>query len=151
MAVSDLSPRPLTAPRRRRRWWAVAVLGCLLVAAAWILVQALDSAAVYFYNADEAVAQRDELGDQRFRLQGEVIEVRGGDDEAVRFVVEFNDVRVDVDHSGSQPALFRPGIPVVCEGRWNEAGSAFASDRILVKHSEQYKEENPNRVPSDAP
>ena len=47
-------------------------------------------------------------------------------------------------HEGDPPELFQPGIPVVLEGRWS--GDHFASDRIMVKHSEQYKAGNPDRV-----
>ena len=39
---------------------------------------------------------------------------------------------------------FRPGIPVVLEGHWQ--GAAFASDRIMVKHTSEYREQNPDRV-----
>ena len=41
------------------------------------------------------------------------------------------------------------GIPAVVEGRMQ--GTTFAGDRILVKHTEQYIEENPDRVPEGAP
>ena len=34
------------------------------------------------------------------------------------------------------------------EGHWDRAAQFFASDRILVKHSADYKEENPDRVPA---
>jgi len=40
-------------------------------------------------------------------------------------------------------------VPVVLEGHWQ--GDVFAGDRILVKHSEDYKASNPDHVASDAP
>jgi cytochrome c-type biogenesis protein CcmE len=43
---------------------------------------------------------------------------------------------VKVHHEGDTPALFKPGVPVVCEGRWR--GNTFASDRILIKHDSNY-------------
>ena len=102
-----------------------------------VAYQALSSASLYFYNADEAVAQKADLGDQRFRLQGSVLDDvepsrrRTG----VTFTVTFNGVEVPVHHEGDPPELFEPGIPVVLEGRWASSGEVFESDRILVKHS----------------
>jgi cytochrome c-type biogenesis protein CcmE len=98
------------------------------------------------------------LGTSRFRLQG-VVEgepvrrgrrahhVRGG---------SYNDVDVKVVHTGSEPALFKAGLPVVVEAAWNAAGTEFDSDRLLVKHTEDYKkaddgeyeEQHPDRVPA---
>ena len=36
----------------------------------------------------------------------------------VSFTLIKNDVRVPVQHKGDPPELFRPGIPVVLEGRF---------------------------------
>jgi cytochrome c-type biogenesis protein CcmE len=57
-----------------------------------------------------------------------------------------------VSHQGDPPELFKPGIPVVLEGRFQ--GATFASDRIMVKHSEDYVAKHPSRVttpPSSTP
>jgi cytochrome c-type biogenesis protein CcmE len=35
--------------------------------------------------------------------------------------------------------MFRPGIPVVLEGRWRDGAEVFDSDRMLVKHDETYE------------
>jgi cytochrome c-type biogenesis protein CcmE len=51
---------------------------------------------------------------------------------------------VPVVHQGDPPELFKPGIPVVLEGRWD--GDVYASDRIMVKHTTEYREQNPDRV-----
>ena len=67
----------------------------------------------------------------------------GGD---IRFTIAFNGARILVDHSGSQPALFKPGTAVVLDGRWSTDGHVFDSDRIEVKHSETYTAEHPDRV-----
>ena len=134
-------------PRKRRSPVAYVVLVVVLIALGFVVAKALSSASLYFYNADEAVAKRDELGDQRFRLQGTVL---GGtieeSDDTVDFTVAFNGARVDVHHEGSPPELFEPGIPVVLEGRWDASGDFFDSDRILVKHSEEYEADNGDRL-----
>ena len=45
--------------------------------------------------------------------------------------------RVKVLHHGDPPELFKDGIPVVCEGRWQ--GDTFESDRIMIKHGAEYR------------
>ncbi|HEX6596995.1 MAG TPA: cytochrome c maturation protein CcmE [Acidimicrobiales bacterium] len=133
----------VTATRTPRRLW---IAGAVVLAALGFLVfKGLGSATVYFRTADEAVAQRESLGDRRFRIQGTVVagSVRTvGDD--VGFDIESNGVTVPIVHQGDPPELFQPGIPVVLEGRFR--GEQFSSDRILVKHSETYVAENPERV-----
>lgn len=144
---------PATAPapparRSRRRVWIV--LAVVLAALGYLAWQGIDSATLYFYNADEAVARRDDLGDRRFRVQGTVepgsVAERGG---AVDFTIAFAGATVPVHHVGDPPELFQPGIPVVLEGRWE--GETFASDRMMVKHSSEYKAENPDRVDPEDP
>lgn len=146
----DLTPR---APRAggKRRLPVIIALVVVAGALVFIAVQSLGSASMFFYNADEAVAHRDELGDRRFRLQGTVEEgsVRQTAD-SVEFVVFYGGSEVDVVHQGDPPELFQPNIPVVLEGNWD--GDHFASDRIMVKHSSSYAEDNPDRLtPVDAP
>lgn len=143
----ELTPRPAPATRRRRSPWAYGVLVAVLLALGLVVYQGLTSASLYFYNADEAVEQRIDLGDKRFRLQGTVLgESIAPTDDGVDFTVAFNGVRVDVHHDGDPPELFQAGIPVVLEGRWAETGDAFASDTIRVKHSEQYEADNGDRL-----
>jgi cytochrome c-type biogenesis protein CcmE len=117
----------------------------LVLAAGFVLWKGLSDATLFFYNADEAVAERDELGDRRFRLQGtvlpdSVVEQPTG----VEFVVVFNGVEVAVVHTGAPPELFAEGMPVVLEGHWD--GEVYASDEILVKHDEVYEEDNGDRL-----
>ncbi len=134
----------------RRRWGAVVALVAVVAVGAGILLQGLGNATLYFRFADEAVAEREELGSRRFRLQGAVVPgsiERQGDE--VRFLVEHGGVEVPVAHQGDPPDLFQGGIPVVLEGRFE--GEAFGSDRIMVRHTEEYSEENPDRVAEPSP
>jgi len=156
----DLSPRTTPesgatgrGPRTRSRWPGIAVLVAVLVVGGFVVSQALGDAALFFRNADEAVTQRQELGDTRFRLQGLVVPdttegTGNGDTGLVTFDVTFNDVIVPVEHSGDAPELFQDNIPVVLEGRWSDTGpdAVFLSDRMLVKHDETYDADNPDRL-----
>lgn len=149
----DLAPRTDgRAPARPRRPWPAAVAVILLGAVAFLVYQGLNNATLYFRNADQAVAQREDLGDRRFRLQGTVVDgsvEQEGD--GVVFAVEHGGEQVEVHHFGDPPELFQPGLPVVLEGSWADREPWFASDRILVKHTNEYRAENPDRVPADAP
>ncbi|HKA85491.1 MAG TPA: cytochrome c maturation protein CcmE [Acidimicrobiales bacterium] len=130
---------------RRRRWMPAAVLVVVLVALGVLVYKGLSDATLYFRNADEAVAQRESLGTKRFRLQGTVTGEPAEADGVVSFAVAFNGAAVDVRHVGSPPELFRPGIPVVLEGHWDESGDVFDSDRIMIKHDATYESEDDYR------
>jgi len=148
----ELSPRTApdpsgpTTPRRRRSPWAYGALVVVLAGLVVVAYQGLTSASLYFYNADEAVAQKVDLGDKRFRLQGFVLDDVESNAAGVTFTVTFNQVEVPVRHDGDPPELFKPGIPVVLEGQWSPTGDTFESDTILVKHSEQYQADNGDRL-----
>ena len=142
----DLTPA-VAAPRRRRRPVTYAVLLVVLLALGVVVYKGLSSASLYFYNADEAVAQRQDLGQKRFRLQGTVIgSTIDSTADGVDFQVAFNGVRVEAHHDGDPPELFEPGIPVVLEGHWDPSGDWFDSDRILVKHSAEYEADHEDRL-----
>ncbi|HET6834419.1 MAG TPA: cytochrome c maturation protein CcmE [Acidimicrobiales bacterium] len=138
-------PRPGGPRARRRRWVPLAVLGVVLVVLGVLVFKGLSDATLYFRNADEAVAQRESLGTQRFRLQGTVTGNPTEADGVVSFAVAFNGASVDVRHVGSPPELFRPGVPVVLEGHWDESGDVFDSDRIMIKHDATYESEDDYR------
>lgn len=135
--------RPRTPMGRRRKL----VAGLVITAAlGFLLLRAVGDATVYFKTADEAVAERAELGDRRFRIEGLVVpgSVRDGASE-VDFTIRGQEgATVAVVHRGDVPELFQPDIPVVMEGRFE--GENFVSDRILVKHTNEYRAENPDRV-----
>ncbi|MEO7836376.1 MAG: cytochrome c maturation protein CcmE [Acidimicrobiales bacterium] len=139
------APRPRAQLSRKRLWIAGAVI---LAALGFLVVQALGEATVYFKTADEAVAERADIGTRRFRIEGVVVpgSVRPTSaGNGVDFEIRGQQgATVDVVHLGDPPELFQPDIPVVLEGRWS--GDHYASDRIMVKHTNEYKAENPDRV-----
>ena len=144
----DLTPHTAAPPVRRRNRAAYAVLAVAVVAIGVVVYQALSSASLYFYNVDEAIEQRDELGEDRFRMQGVVVGEPEETADGIEFEIAFDGASARIVHAGDPPDLFEPGIPVVLEGRWQDSGSAaaFASDRILVKHSEEYEADNEDRL-----
>jgi cytochrome c-type biogenesis protein CcmE len=140
-----------TAPRVRpvkpaaSKLRIIAVILIVLGAIAFLVFKGLGDATVYFKTADEAVAQKASLGDRRFRVEGAV--VTGSvhpEADGVRFEIISAGETVPVVHQGDPPELFKDGIPVVLEGHWD--GDVYASDRIMVKHTSEYREQNPDRV-----
>jgi cytochrome c-type biogenesis protein CcmE len=147
LTTTDYEPLEVRPePERPKRNGALRVVLVVAVLGAGIalLVTNLSESTTYFKTADEAVAERDELGSRRFRVEGLVTEPVSSTGDAVRFSIMSAGVCVDVKHQGDPPELFKPGIPVVLEGRWQ--GSVYESDRIMVRHSNEYKEQNPERL-----
>ena len=150
MTDLDLTPRePDGGPGKRRRSASIrnlAIMSVIGVVLAFVLYQAIVSARVFFYNVDEAVELRDELGDDTFRMQGTVVEERGVDEVgALLFTIAFGGETAEIRHTGDEPSnLFAEGEKVVVQGHWD--GDVFLSHQILVKHDEQYVEDNPDRI-----
>lgn len=153
----DLTPRtgpaagdpdlPVRPPRKRTNPAAWVVLGLVVVALGFVVLQGLGNATLYFRNADEAVAERDELAGRDFRIQGLVVQdatERGG---VTEFAIAFNDVEVPVESTAGPPNLFELCVPVVLEGRFADGDDVvFLAHRILVKHDETYEAENAERI-----
>jgi len=122
---------------KRRTWIAVGFCAAAVVIIIGLAIQ-LSGNVVYYRTVSEAVGQRGSTA--RFRLAGAVVpgtitETNGG----VRFRVTDGERTVTVAHRGDPPQLFKAGAPVLCEGRWaNERGAVFDSDRIMIKHGEEY-------------
>lgn len=145
-APPAVPPAPPSRPRRsllanRRRQVIAGVV--IVVALGFLLVRGLTSATVYYKTASQAVAERAELGTKPFRIEGTVTSRirRVGTD--VAFTITSGRVNVPVISSGSPSQLFRRGVPVVLDGHWQ--GSHFASDQIMVKHTDSYVAVHPKK------
>lgn len=143
----DLTPRVQSAARSSNaKLRNTLLMGTVVLVLGFVLFKALTSASVYFYNVDEAIEQKAELGDRTFRMQGVVVSEPAKDATGVlTFEVSFNDMNAEIRHIGEEPTdLFELGMPVVVEGHWD--GRVFESTQILVKHSETYIAENKDNI-----
>ncbi len=158
----DLSPRPARPARRGfRRWGPVLLVAAVLLVIGFVLWKVLADATLVFREVDDAVEDREELGDDRFRMIGSPVSGSPQDvtlDDgrpAVAFSVTLDGVVADVVHTGGVSDQFQPEVPVVIDGRWVRSsdyggvaddGWYFASDRMLVKHDNDYRVDNQDRI-----
>ena len=140
-AASPSAKRP-----RRNRMPMMALIVAVIAIGGFVAVKALSSATTFYRNVDEAVAQRESLGSKRFRIQGTVVPgtvTRTGD--GVAFEIGFNGVALPVNHVGDPPEMFEEGQAVLLEGHFAPDGS-YASDQMIIKHSEVYEAKNAKRL-----
>ena len=158
----DLSPRPARPARQGiRRWGPILVVAVVVLGIGLLLWRVLADATLVFREVDDAVERREELGDDRFRMigspvSGSVQEVVLDDGRpAVAFSLILDGVVADVVHTGALSDQFQPEVPVVIDGHWvrssaypgvTDDGWYFASDRMLVKHDNDYRVENQDRI-----
>ena len=158
----DLSPRPARPARRGiRRWGPVLVAAIVVAAIGLVLWRVLADATLVFREVDDAVERRDDLGDDRFRMIGSPVSGTRQDvtledgRPAVAFSLTLDGVVADVVHIGAVSDQFQPEVPVVIDGHWVRSrayagvaddGWYFASNRMLVKHDNDYRVENQDRI-----
>jgi cytochrome c-type biogenesis protein CcmE len=135
-------PLPYAVPRRRRSLGTRrqrAVAGLVIVGAlGFLLFRGLTNALDYYLTTNQAVAQRAQLGESDFRIQGTVMPGLRQVGTALHFSITSHHVAVEVVSTGSPPQLFRVGMPVVLDGHWQ--GDIFSSFQIMVQHSANYVE-----------
>ena len=120
------------------------IVAVALVAGGVVVTKFLTSAIDYYCNVDEIGVRQGCDGDRRIRVQGIVrqhsLERRDG---STVFTLEWNTRTIEVSYLGDPGGVFQECIPVVAHGRL--AGGGFDSDRIEVKHSNEYVEKNKTR------
>lgn len=150
--MTDLSPRQQPdqadpAPRRRRKWLPIIVVGAVLVAGGVIVTQFLRSAIDYYCNVDEIGTRSGCDDDRRLRVQGVVqagtVVEQAGD---TAFDISFNDTTISVMYDGEPGGIFKECIPVVVHGEIDQASGVFMGDRVEVKHSDEYVAVNDERL-----
>lgn len=115
----------------------------ILVAGLAISSLKLGDNVVYFYTPDEAQAKAAELENKTIKLGGMV---KAGSVDWKPETLDLNFVvwdmkghEIKVAHKGVPPDMFKEQSGVVVEGRLNATGDTIVSQRLMVKHSEEYK------------
>ena len=141
----DLSPRASEPSRKPRRWLPIVLLSLVGVGGIVIVTQFLTSAIDYYCNVDEIGVRSGES--TRLRVQGTVEQDSlQKSDGKTSFVMTFNNKSIDVVYAGDPGGVFQECISVVAHGRMID--STFESNRIEVKHSNEYEEKNADRLDS---
>lgn len=166
MSQPDLTPAsPPVLPEKPPKTWQKktlygGILAIILAGIGFLLFTTLSGASLFFLDVDEAVQRRDELGSERFRVQGITVPqtinkqanitnpATGEREVAVAFQIAFNGEIVNVIHRGNTANIFTECLPVILEGRWvmsdknasvvGGASHYFASNNMLVKHDNNY-------------
>jgi cytochrome c-type biogenesis protein CcmE len=124
----------------------------LIVASAlgYIAFSSVGENLVYYWTPTEMKDAGDKARGANIRLGGMVVagSIQAGS-TPLRFKVTDNTTTVDVSTSAVPPQMFREGIGVVLEGTVGDDGQ-FSSNRLMVKHDEQYKAPTPGDTPDKA-
>jgi cytochrome c-type biogenesis protein CcmE len=130
--------------RRQRIVAAVIIVGAL----GFLIERGLANAINYYLTANQAVAQRAQLGDKDFRIQGTVLPGVHQVGTTLQFAITSHNVDVKVVSTGTPGQLFRVGLPVVLDGHWQ--GDIYSSFQIMVQHGSTYVEAHPTKIKSGA-
>ena len=141
----DLTPRPETTPPKRRRWLPIIILSLVGVGGVIIITQFLSSAIDYYCNVDEIDVRAGCDTTNRLRVQGTVEQGSYSKiDNTTNFKLIFNGKSLDVKYAGDPGGIFQECIAVVAHGRL--VNGVLESNRIEVKHSNEYQEKNEDRL-----
>lgn len=98
---------------------------------------------VYFYTPQEAYAKAADIDSKTIKVGGMVkagTVVWKPEDLALNFVMtDMQGTDIEVSHKGTPPDMFKENSGVVVEGRIEADGKKMVSQRLMVKHSEEYK------------
>lgn len=141
----------MTAAAKQRLAAVVAIL-VAVGALAWLSWGNLGENLVYYWSPSEVVGNASKAAGATVRLGGLV--VPGSFDAAkcdpgCTFRVTDGREEVTVVSEGLPPQMFREGQGVVVEGVYGEDG-VFRTDRIMVKHSNEYQAPQEGEMPDVA-
>lgn len=115
----------------------------ILVAALAVTNLQFGDNVVYFYTPQEAFAKAADINDKTIKVGGMVKSgtvVWKPEDLALNFVMtDMQGIDIEVSHKGTPPDMFKENAGVVVEGRIESDGKKMVSQRLMVKHSEEYK------------
>lgn len=98
---------------------------------------------VYFYTPQEAFAKAADINDKTIKVGGMVktgTVLWKPEELALNFVMtDMQGTDIEVSHKGTPPDMFKENAGVVVEGRIEADGKKIVSQRLMVKHSEEYK------------
>ena len=134
-----------------RRQSALVAVIVVLGAFAWLLYGNLDKNIVFFLTPQELLAKGADGYEVPVRLGGQVKPGSVQWDAKtldLRFVITDGTAEIATRSKGAPPQMFRDGMGVVVEGRY-ERGGIFQATNLLVKHSNEYRPPKAGEKPQD--
>jgi cytochrome c-type biogenesis protein CcmE len=117
--------------------------GVILVAALAVTNLNFGDNVVYFYTPDEAQAKAAEIDTKTIKVGGMVkagTVVWKAEELFLEFVIsDLKGHEIKIAHKGNPPDMFKENSGVVVEGHISKDGTAMVSQKLMVKHSEEYK------------
>jgi len=115
----------------------------ILVAALSISNLKFTDNVVYFYTPQEAYAKAADIKDETIKVGGMVkvgtIKWKPEELQLNFIMTDMQGIDIEVAHKGTPPDMFKESAGVVVEGRIDGDGKKMVSQRLMVKHSEEYK------------
>ena len=124
----------------RNKLFAVGALAVAAGALGWISMGSLGEELVYYWSPTE-LHEAPNAKEATVRLGGLVVpgSIRWDQtSQKLDFLVSDGKTTVSVHSDGNPPQMFREGIGVVVEGKLG-ADDVFHTDRVMVKHSNEYQ------------
>jgi cytochrome c-type biogenesis protein CcmE len=138
-------------PDRKRRLMLIGSLTALGVAVTALSFGGIEKNLVYYLSPEELLAKGSAATGATVRLGGVVQKGSVHWDArtmALSFAVgmaEQGEPHVQVAAHGAPPQMFQEGIGAVVEGVYD--GHVFAGERVMVKHSNEYRPPSPDEAP----
>ncbi len=129
---------------KQRRMFLAGALLCATLALGFVSFGNLGENLVYYWDPSQIEEAGEKAYGATIRLGGVV---KSGtlkwdtQSNELNFIVSDGAAEVAVHATGAPPQMFREGIGVVVEGTMvrSATGGVFESDRLMVKHSNEYK------------
>ena len=128
----------------QRRMILIVALVVMFGALGFVSFGNLGENLVYYWDCSQVVEAGDKAYGATIRLGGVVKEGSldwDPESNELNFQVTDGSAVLNVHATGAPPQMFREGIGVVVEGTMVKSSGAglFESDRLMVKHSNEYK------------
>lgn len=138
---SSANPPQVTRHTSRRRWILIGALTAALAVFGFLAFGDLGENLIYYWSPSELIAAAERAQGANVRLGGLVEKgsvVYSPDGLTIDFSVTDGESSVPVRTAAVPPAMFREEIGVVLEGTLS-SGGVFETDRLMVKHDNEYK------------
>ena len=136
----------------RRTWAKIGALVVILGAFGYLVYGGIGNNLVYFLTPGELLAKGTSAMDVPVRLGGQVVPgtvAWNAETLDLRFRVTDGTKEVSVKATGAPPQMFRAGIGVIVEGRYERDG-VFQAKSLMVRHSNEYRAPKPGHTPAEA-